>query len=164
MNKEKVLGLIKNLSFFIGGITIMVTGLVYVLITDIYLGNTSIYLLSGILFAFSGSICFLLANSFKHKIKVFYILKGIGIVMSIGFIIFLFAYTKTELYSKATYLKLFKSYDGKTVWFLSKNFQGAMSIPNNIKPIFTINIIFAIMAIICQGTNIALHIIDGVEE
>ena len=68
MNKEKVIGLMKNLSFFIGGITVMVTGLIYVLITDIYLGNTSVYLLSGILFAFAGSICFLLANSFKHKV------------------------------------------------------------------------------------------------
>ena len=164
MNKEKVIGLIKNLSFFIGGITVMVTGLIYVLITDIYLGNTSVYLLSGILFAFAGSICFLLANSFKHKVKVFYILKGIGFVMSIGFIIFLFAYMKTDLYNKATVLKLFKTYNGKTVWFLSKNFQGAMAIPNNIKPIFVTDIIVTIIAVVCQGLNVGLHIIDGVEE
>ena len=164
MNKDKVIGLVRNLSFFIGGILIMVTGLVYVLTTDLYLGNSSKYLLLGILLAFAGSICFILSNSYKNKPTVFYILKGVGVVMSIGFIIFLFVFMGTDLYSKATYLKLFKKYDGKTVWFLSKNFQSAMAIANNIKPLYVINIVFAILAVILQGVNITTHIITGVEE
>ena len=91
MNKT----LLKNLSFFIGGITLLVTGLMYVLITDLYLSNTSVYLLLGIVLALSGSICFILADSFKEKLKVFYILKGIGIFMS---------FVQTNLFSYKAFL------------------------------------------------------------
>ena len=164
MTKERIVGLMKNISFFVGGIAIMVTGLIYVLVTDLYLGNTSNYLLLGIILAFSGSICFILSNSFKHKIKVFYILRGIGIVMSIGFIIYLFAYTNAELYSKATYFKLFKKYDGKTIWFLSSNFKKGMQIAMSIKPIYITNIVLAIVGVVCQGANILLNAINGVED
>ena len=52
MNKT----LLKNLSFFIGGITLLATGLMYVLITDLYLSNTSVYLLLGIILALAGSM------------------------------------------------------------------------------------------------------------
>lgn len=164
MSKERVIGLFKNISFLVGGILIMVTGLVYVLVTDMYLGNSSNYLLLGIVLAFSGSICFILSNSFKNKLKLFYILRGIGILMSIGFIIFLFAYMNTDLFSKNTYLKLFKKYSGKTIWFLSNNFKKGMQIQCNIKPIYTINLVLAFIGVFCQGTNIALNAIDGVDD
>lgn len=164
MNKDKIIGLVKNLSFFIGGIGVMVTGLLYVLITDLYLGNTSVYLLLGILLAFAGSICCILSNNFKNKPVAFYILRGIGIAMSIGFIVFLFVYMGTDLYSKDTFLKLFKKKEGKTVWFLSKNFQGALAIACNIKPLYVVNVVLTIIAVICQGVGIGVHIITGVEE
>ena len=61
MNKT----LLKNLSFFIGGITLLATGLMYVLITDLYLSNTSVYLLLGIILALAGSICFIVADTFN---------------------------------------------------------------------------------------------------
>lgn len=164
MNKDRIVGLMKNLSFFIGGITVMVTGLIYVLLTDLYLGNSSTYLLAGVLLAFSGSICFILSNNFKNRKAVFYVLKGIGMAMTIGFIIFLFLFMKTDLYNKVTYLKLFKKSDDKTVWFLSKKFQGAMQIANNIKPVYVINIALSFVAIVCQTINTGFYIITGVEE
>ena len=163
MNKT----LLKNLSFFIGGITLLVTGLVYVLITDLYLGNSSVYLLLGIILALSGSICFILADNFKEKLKVFYILKGIGILMSISFIIFLFLYMKTDIFAQKTYLKLFKTYNGKTIWFLSKKFQGTdgvQTIQCNIKPIYVINIVLAITATLIQSANVTFNALFGVEE
>ena len=163
MNK----GLLKNLTFFIGGIALLVTGLLYVLITDLYLSNTSVYLLLGIILALSGSICFILSDSFKGKLKVFYILKGIGIFMSIGFIVFLFLYMKTDLFAQRTFLKLFKTYNGKTIWFLSKNFQGtggAVEIQCNIVPLYIVNIVIAITAVVIQSVNLLLNMLFGVEE
>lgn len=158
--------LLKNLSFFIGGITLLVTGLIYVLITDLYLSNSSVYLLLGIILALAGSVCFILAESFKDKIKVFYILKGIGIVMSIGFIVFLFLFMKTDIFSTNTYLKLFKKYQGRTIWFLSKKFQSneVQLIACSIKPIYIVNIVLSITAVLIQGANIGMNIIFGVEE
>lgn len=162
--------LLKDLSFFIGGILLLATGLVYVLITDLYLSNSSQYLLIGTLFAFGGSITFLLSNNYKHKLKIFYIMKGIGIILSIGFIIFLFLFMNAKdtagvvLYQKDTVLKLFKSYNGKTVWFLSSNFQKSIAIPCNIKIIYVINVVLAILATTLQGCNVGLHALYGVEE
>ena len=158
--------LLKNLSFFIGGITLLVTGLMYVLITDLYLSNSSVYLLLGIILALSGSICFILSESFRDKIKVFYILKGIGIFMSIGFIVFLFLFMKTEIFGTNTYFKLFKKYQGRTIWFLSRKFQSSdtQQIVCSIKPIYIVNIVLAITAVLIQGANLGMNIIFGVEE
>lgn len=163
MNKT----LLKNLSFFIGGITLLATGLMYVLITDLYLSNTSVYLLLGIVLALAGSICFIVADTFKEKLKIFYLLKGIGIFMSIAFIVFLFLYMKTDLFAQKTYLKLFKTYNGKTIWFLSKNFQGtngSVAIECNIVPLYIINIVIAITAVVIQSVNLLLNMLFGVEE
>ena len=163
MNKT----LLKNLSFFIGGITLLVTGLMYVLITDLYLGNSSVYLLLGIILALSGAICFILADNFKEKLKVFYILKGVGIFMSICFIVFLFLYMKTDLFAQKTYFKLFKSYNGKTIWFLSSDFQSTENVQKiqfNISTIYVINIVFAITATLIQSANVAFNALFGVEE
>ena len=139
----------------------------YVLITDLYLSNSSVYLLLGIILALSGSICFILADNFKEKLKVFYILKGIGIFMSVGFIIFLFLFMKTELFAQKAYLKLFKDYEGKTIWFLSSNFQSQNNVQKiqcNIKPIYVINIVLAVTAVLIQSANVAFNAIFGVEE
>lgn len=163
MNKT----LLKNLSFFIGGITLLVTGLMYVLITDLYLSNTSVYLLLGIILALAGSICFIVADTFKEKLKIFYLLKGIGILMSIAFIVFLFLYMKTEIFAQKTYLKLFKTWNGKTIWFLSNKFQkndGVQAIQCNIRPIYIVNIVLAITATLIQGANVAFNALFGVEE
>ena len=57
MDKKKI----KNLSFTIGGVCIMVTGLLFVLLTDLYLKTLekpSLYLLLSIILAFTGSIEF----------------------------------------------------------------------------------------------------------
>lgn len=162
--------LIKNLSFFIGGILLLATGLIYVLVTDLYLSNSSQYLLLGILLAFGGSISFLLSNNLKHKIKWFYALKGIGVLLSIGFIIFLFLFMNAKdsegvvLYLKETSLKLFKTYEGKTVSFLSSKFQNSMAIRCSIKGIYVTNIVLAILAVILQSANVTYHAIYGVEE
>ena len=132
MNKK----LIKNLSFSIGGVSIMVTGLIFVLITDLYLkglDKPSLYLLLNIILAFTGSICFLLSDNFKDKIKLLYILKGIGVAFSIGFVVFLLVFL------------------GKTV-------------NSNVRIIYIVDMCIAIIATILQVVNLLANVLMGVED
>ena len=132
MNKK----LIKNLSFSIGGVSILVTGLIFVLITDLYLkglDKPSLYLLLSIILAFTGSICFLLSDNFKDKIKLLYILKGIGVAFSIGFVVFLLVFL------------------GKTV-------------NSNVRIIYIVDMCIAIIATILQVVNLLANVLMGVED
>ena len=165
------LNLIRNLTLYIGGALIALTGLTYVLLTDLYLGNESKYLLVGIILAFAAAACFLLADSFKSKLKLFYTLKSIGIVMSIVFIVYLFIFMSVQssdkLYTylnKPTHLKLFRRDEEKIVSFLSRSFNNAAKIECNIKPLYIVNIVLSFIVVAIQGSNITLNIILGVEE
>lgn len=163
--------LFKNLTLLIGGILFATMGFMYVLLTDLYLGNTSTYLLIGIVFACCGCIFFLLAENFKEKPTMFFVFKGVGIFMSIMFILFLFAFTKNDIFSNKTYLKLFKTYKanqddpGKTITFLAKaKFRDSLSIAFNLKAIYYVNLGLTIVAVISQALNLVPYIIYGVEE
>ncbi len=132
MDKKKI----KNLSFTIGGVCIMVTGLLFVLLTDLYLKTLekpSLYLLLSIILAFTGSICFLLSDNFKDKKKMLYILKGIGVAFSIGFVIFLLI-------------------------FLDKTANSEVRI------VFIINMCIAMVAVVLQIVNLVFNAVTGVEE
>lgn len=159
--------LFKNLTLFIGGILFLATGFMYVLITDLYLGNTSTYLLSGIVLVCGGGILFLLADNFKNKKVRFFVLKAVGIVLSILFVLFAFAFTKNEIFNKVAYLKLFRKVvdTGKIVSFFSRlKFQKGLKLVLNIKPLYYVNIALSIVSIIIQGINIAIYAKYGVEE
>ena len=114
----------------------MVTGLIFVLITDLYLkglDKPSLYLLLSIILAFTGSICFLLSDNFKDKIKLLYILKGIGVAFSIGFVVFLLVFL------------------GKTV-------------NSNVRIIYIVDMCIAIIATILQVLNLLANVLMGVED
>lgn len=93
MNKS----LYRTLSINLGGLLVLAGGLLFLLVADvsIHLGSFDLFLV--IFTAIAGGILFLVAEYLKDRPIPFYILKGLGIVLSIGFIVYLFIFTATNV-------------------------------------------------------------------
>ena len=140
MNKP----MFKTISFLVGGILILVTGLLFVLITDLYMSNTSGWLFFSIIFSFGGGGLFLLSDNFKHKRSLFLILKSAGILISIGFIIYMFVFKNSDVFLAKITLKLLK------------NSQG-FALTAEIGGFYMSWIILTILSVVAQGFNLLLH-------
>ena len=73
----------KQITYYVGGFAIILSGLLYLVMTDLAFGNTSIWLLSVAVCAFGSGICMLLSANFKEKIVPYYILKGISVLLGV---------------------------------------------------------------------------------
>ena len=93
--KEKLAekqSLFKGIACAVGGLAVIVGGLFYLLVTDLYLLNSSQWLFYGAVCAFGSGIACLLSEGLRHKKNWFYVVKGIAIVVTILFIVVIFAY------------------------------------------------------------------------
>ena len=187
MNKS----VIKTVSFLVGGVTIAVIGFVFITVTDLYLHATSTLLFISVFLSIGSGIFFLLSESFRNKKKLYFILKGVAIALSILFILFLFAManqdpdkiealaTKEKLnlfekirssmysvFNTKPYRKLtkFNPQTGKNIFFLAKGFNSAQTIEFKYAPIHTTFIVFTIIAAVLQIFNTGFNAYLGVEE
>ena len=140
MNKP----IFKTISFLVGGILILAIGLLFVLITDLYMSNTSGWLFLSIILSFGGGILFLLSDNFKHKRSLFLILKSAGILISLGFIIYLFAFKNGNVYVSKITLKLIENAQGFNETVVIDGFYVSW-------------IVCAILSVLAQGFNLVLH-------
>lgn len=138
----------KSLSYLIGGLAMLVAGLFYILVTDLKLLNTAEWLFIAIFTAFGSGFCAILSESIKHKHLLFYILKYIGFVCSIAFIIIIFSYTASIDILNIVKVKGVKTAD-------------VQSTVNFVK-IFCL--FFAFIGSIFQAGNIALNTMYGIDD
>ena len=92
MPKEELIAKIKLILMLVGGIAIIGVGLLFVLVTDLVYKNSSYWLFLAIITALGSGVTFLLADKFKNKEVIFYVLKGLGIFLAITFIFVILAY------------------------------------------------------------------------
>lgn len=108
MNKT----LFKTITYFVGSLLIILVGLLFVLITDLYMKNTSGWLFFDIILSFGAGALFLFSESFKHKRGLFYLFKGLGILVTVVFVIYLFKFKASDIFLPKITLKLFKNAQG----------------------------------------------------
>lgn len=139
---------LKAISIGVGGLSVILSGLLYVLITDLYLLNGASWLFIAIFLAFGGGFCTLFSESLKHKPVWFYVLKGLGIACSIAFLIVIFVYA-----SKVDVTAIVKTKSVKTTY-----------VNNMLLVIKIICTAFTGIAICGQGANIALNVIYKIDD
>ena len=134
--------LVKQISLFSGGGLVFLAGLFYVLMTDLKMNNSATWLFIGIILAFGGSILFMLCESTKEKPKLLYPLKGLSVLISLGYVVFLFLFKNTSVYKDIT---------------LDVEIKKA-----NI--IILIAVLIALLGVIAQGLNIVFHVLTRDED
>lgn len=150
MPKEELISKIKTILLLVGGIAIVASGLLFVLITDLKYNNSSYWLFFAIITALGSGATFLLADKFKNNKVVFYGLKGIGIFLALMFICVILAYNGTTFVNKITGIKgvqLKKKVDTQA----AQKFSVFISI---------LGLVFTLV----QAGNLSLNIIFGIDE
>ena len=103
--------LLKKISLFIGGLLVIASGLLFILLADLYGHSGSIVLFIGVILGVGGGILFILAESFRHKKGVYITLKVLGIILSILFIVYLFRMMSQNAETMAAYAARRDDYD-----------------------------------------------------
>ena len=103
--------LLKKISLFVGGLLVIASGLLFILLADLYGHSGSIVLFIGVFLGVGGGILFILAESFRHKKVVYIVLKSLGITLSLLFIIYLFRMMSQDAEKMAEYAARRDDYD-----------------------------------------------------
>jgi hypothetical protein len=148
MNQSKI----KALLFTVGGLTLIATGLLYILVTDLFLLNTAEWLFAAIFVAFGAGFSTILSESVKNKHVWFYIIKSIGIVCSFAFVLVIFKYAAAASTPEAL-LTVVKTKGYKTAEVLS--------LINLIK---NICLVLSIFGIACQAADVVLNIVYKIDD
>lgn len=142
MNKP----IFKTVSFWVGGILILLAGLVFVLFTDLYMSNSSGWLFFAIILAFGSGIAFLLSDSFKDKRVLFLILKVAGILLAAAFVVYLFKFRAGDAYLEKITLKFVKN---------DQNYHPTVGVGG----LYISWIVVSILGIVVQIYNAFLHVL-----
>ena len=94
---KKVFEKARNISLLVGGIAVMFSCIIYVFASDLFATNNSVWLLCGSLLGF-GAGAFALLSEMKKENKILtYSLKGVGLALMIGFVVFLTFFEKSSI-------------------------------------------------------------------
>ena len=143
MNKS----FIKQLTFILGGVLMIVGGLYFMLFGDLLVRSTSSWLFVGSILSLGSGVFTILSDIIKNKKKLFFIFRGIGVALAIGFIIFTFIYLGQDVAAIALEKAL-----TKTVVIQRLN---TTTIPS---------IIIAFLGVIAQGVSLAFNALFGIDE
>lgn len=88
----------QNISFYIGSLGMFFAGLLYMFMSDLTFKNPSTMLIISVLLSFGGAITFFLSMNFNEKRNIMFVLKGVGIALSIGFVIFIHVFQTSAYY------------------------------------------------------------------
>ncbi|MCM1289937.1 MAG: hypothetical protein NC132_03800 [Corallococcus sp.] len=133
----------KLITFLIGVISMFLAGVLYMIMSDLSFGNTSVWLIIATLLSFGGAICFFFSNNFLEKPVVMYVMRGIGLALSVGFVIFLHCFHNTEYFV------------GKIEGFINEGLKGEGALAAS-KATMIISYIFAYIGMVAQAANVVL--------
>lgn len=88
----------KNITFLIGVLTMFVGGLIFMVMSDITFHNNSGNLIVSVLLCFGSAIIFFFANNFNEKPAIMYLMKGIGLALAIGLVVYYHWFKGSEYY------------------------------------------------------------------
>ncbi len=95
MNKS----LLYKITFFVGGLLIVATGMLFILLADLELGIRSTWLFITILFSIGSAVCALLSDKLQDDKQKQIIIKSLGIALAVCFVVTLFIFMNQALAS-----------------------------------------------------------------
>ena len=134
----------QKLTLFVGSLTMLVAALFFMLMADLSFNNTSSSLIIATVLSFGGAILFFLSANYDEKPKVMYLLKALGILLSVGFILYLHLFMNFNAY-----------YLGKLDEFTKKGVSGVADLAKS-KATMIVTLILSYVAIVAQAANTVL--------
>ena len=117
---KKVFNKAKSISLLVSGFAVMLACVLFIFATDLFLKNNAQWLMISALIGFGASIIGLLSEIKKENKILIYSLKGVSLLLSIGFIVFLYKFMGSTIYTSVTpeaIFGMFKTKDGYRISF-----------------------------------------------
>lgn len=159
INKIMDRTLLNKLTFFIGGILIFATGMLYVLLTDLYLPVRAAWLLIGSVLSIGSAVCMLLSSNLQEERTKLIVVKSIAVALAACFIAFLFIYMNAALTS--TVSERSDEYKNN-VFALAAIFKDADKAKTVAMTV--VSIVLSFIALIAQSANLYLTIADKTDD
>ena len=154
----KVLKKARNISLLVAGCAMMVACVIYIFATDLFIKNNAQWLMISALIGFGAGITGLLSEIKKENKVLIYSLKGVSLLLSIGFIVFLYKFMSSTIYTSITpqaVFGMFRTKDGYRISF---------QVLNAVKVSMVLTFICTYSGIAAQVFNITSNAILGIEE
>lgn len=151
MNKS----LLYKITLFVGGILIFAAGMLFVLFADLKLQVRSSWLFLAILFSIGSAVAMLLADKLEDKKAWLIAVKGIAVFLVICFIVLLPVFMNAALTST---VKANSDEFNKNLFALASIFKD--EVKQQVKVYTIIPLVIAVLALIAQGFNLVLSILD----
>lgn len=104
MNKQT---LWRNITYFVGGLAVIGSGMLFMVLGDLLLKATSSILLVLIIFSLGSTVCWFVSGFFKEEPKKCNLMKGIALGLALIFVILLFLYLYNMVFASAAASKGF---------------------------------------------------------
>ncbi len=133
----------KTITFLVGVLVMFLGGIFFMLISDLTFNNNAGNLIFSVLLCFGSAIVFFFSNNFNEKPVVMYVMKGIGLALAVGLIIYYHLFRVSEFYLAA--IEKLRRYG------VSK-----ASEYNAAKASVIVALVFSYIAAVAQAANIVL--------
>jgi len=91
----------KTITFYVGVLVMFLGGIFFMLISDLTFNNNAGNLIIAVLLCFGSAIVFFFSNNFNEKPVIMYVMKGIGLALAVGLIIYYHLFRGSEFYLAA---------------------------------------------------------------
>ena len=88
----------QKITLYVGALTMFVAAVFFMLMSDLAFNNTSSRLIVAVLLSFGSAILFFLSASYSEKPKIMFLLKGIGVALAVGFVLYLHLFLAFDSY------------------------------------------------------------------
>ena len=156
MDINKVLEKTRFITFIVSATLIAIVGIFFLVLSDLGLKNTATWLMVSVLLTFGSSIACFFSEARKDKPILVYALKAIGLLLMVGFVIYLVKFEKSTVCTSINESHKFMMYLGsKKIEILRIDILGFM---------MTTSYILTGLGIGVQSINIGLNAYLGIKE
>ena len=148
----------KAISLLVSGFSMMAACVLFIFATDLFLKNNAQWLMISALIGFGASVVGLLSEIKKENKILVYSLKGVSLVLSIGFIVFLYKFMSSTIYTSIAPEAIFGMFKNKNGYRIQFHVLYATNVS------LVITFICTYLSIAAQVFNITSNAILGIEE
>lgn len=93
--------LFKTITFYVGVLAMFLGGIIFIIMSDLTFHNDSVHMIGTVLLCFGSAILFFFSNNFVEKPVSMYVMKGIGLALAVGLVVYYHLFSVSEFYLSA---------------------------------------------------------------
>lgn len=163
INYGKIWSKSRNVSLLISGVSLMLGTVIFIFLTDLFAKNNAQWLMISALLGFGAGTASLFSEIDKENKILIYILKGVALALMIGFVIYLYKFMSSSIYTSVKPEQIFGMLR-HNVAPQQYDYRIKINCLKGLKFTMVLTFICTYIGIVAQVYNITSNAIQGIEE